>query len=61
MPSAVMPTYNSIAKELDGWTTSGTKKSEISQYINACLSAGYITQSQAQKLKSIYVPKGYTY
>ena len=56
---AAKPTYNSISNELATWTASGSMpKSEISQYINSCVEAGYISQSQAQKLLSTYASKG---
>ena len=54
-------TYKEIEQDLNNFIASGASKSEISKYIRSAVSAGYITQNQAQTLLNLYVPRGYTY
>lgn len=53
--------YSSLEGELNDFIAGGASKSEISAFIRSAVAAGEITQSQAQKLLSTYVPRGYTY
>ena len=60
-PEEEKPTYASIVKDLDSFIAGGADRSKIASYIRSALSAGYITQNQAQALLSTYTPRGYTY
>ena len=53
--------YSSLEGELNDFIAGGASKSEISTFIRSAVAAGEITQKQAQKLLSTYVPRGYTY
>ena len=60
-PEPKKVTYAEIEQDLNTFIASGAPKSKISAYIRSAVSAGYITQNQAQKLLNLYVPRGYTY
>lgn len=53
--------YSNLEGELNTYIAGGASKSEISAFIRGAVAEGEITQSQAQKLLSTYVPRGYTY
>ena len=55
------PTYSSIASDLDDIIAAGASKSEINSALRDALNSGYITQSEYNKLKDKYAPRGYTY
>ena len=55
------PTYSSIASDLDDLIAAGASKSEINSALRDALNSGYITQSEYNKLKDKYAPRGYTY
>lgn len=53
--------YSELYAYLNEAVAAGSSKSAISGDIHAAVSAGIITQNQAQKLLSIFTPKGRTY
>lgn len=53
--------YQELKKYLNDAVASGSTKSEISGDIRAAVSAGIITQNQAQSLLKTFTPKGVTY
>lgn len=55
------PTYSSIASDLDDLIAAGASKSEINSALRDALNNGHISQSEYNKLKDKYAPRGYTY
>ena len=55
------PSYDEIEDDLNAIIASGASKSEINNYLREALRAGYISQSEYQKLKDLYAPRGNTY
>ena len=55
------PTYSSIASDLDDLIAAGASKSEINSALRDAYNSGYISQSEYNKLKDKYAPRGYTY
>ena len=53
--------YKELVQYLNEAVASGSTKSEISGDIRAAVSAGIITQNQAQSLLKTFTPKGVTY
>ena len=53
--------YNDVKEDCDYFISQGAAKSEIGNYLREALQSGYITQDEYNKLKEIYVPRGYTY
>ena len=59
--SGVPTNYSELYRYLNDAVAAGSTKSEISGDIRSAVSAGIITQNQAQKLLSTFTPKGTTY
>ena len=53
--------YKELVRYLNDAVASGSTKSEISGDIRSAVSAGIITQNQAQSLLNTFTPKGVTY
>lgn len=53
--------YNWVISQMDYYISSGAKKGEIQDFLVNARQAGYITQSQFNKLYKSYVPVGLTY
>ena len=53
--------YSELYAYLNDAVAAGSSKSEISGDIRAAVNAGIISQNQAQKLLSVFAPKGATY
>ena len=53
--------YNWVVSQMDHYISSGAQKGEIQDFLVNARQAGYITQSQYNKLYKTYVPRGYTY
>lgn len=60
-PEPEKPTYDSVVSDLNTYIKNGASKSEINNYLRAEYKAGTITQSQYNKLKEQYAPRGSTY
>ena len=53
--------YQQLVQDLDTLVSGGASKSQVSGLIRQAVSAGVITQNQAQKLLQTYNPRGITY
>lgn len=53
--------YQQLVQDLDTLVSGGASKSQVSGLIRLAVSAGVITQNQAQKLLQTYNPRGITY
>lgn len=60
-PQTSTPDYSSITQDLNTYIKNGASKSNISNYIRLAYEDGYITSTQYQELRNIYVPRGNTY
>lgn len=53
--------YDDVVDDCDYFISQGATKSEIGNYLREALQNEYITQEEYDRLKSVYLVKGYTY
>jgi hypothetical protein len=53
--------YDDVTDDCDYFISQGASKSEIGNYLREALQNGYISQTEYNKLKEIYIPRGQVY